>query len=323
MDNNYSLTLSGSPHQKQTGSTSGIMLVMLAALVPSLVWACVRLGLRSLLVCGVCVLSCVIFEFLYQIILKRQTTVHDLSAVVTGMLIAFNMPVAVPLYIPIVGCFFAIVVVKQAFGGIGRNIVNPALAATVLVSFIWKKQMVPTFVGSKWLVNLENIESPTPLYYLINGEIPSESFFDLFFGNATGAIGAISVAMLLVGGLYLLWSKVITWHIPMTYIGVSAVLFYLMAENGLEIAFTVSSLCSGSLVLCAIYMATDYTTTPMSARGRLIFGAGCGILTVILRTYAHLTCDAAMAVLIMNLFSRPIDALFKPKFFGQTSSKNK
>ena len=133
MDNNYSLTLSGSPHQKQTGSTSGIMLVMLASLVPSLVWACVRLGLRSLLVCGVCVLSCVAFEFLYQIIIKRQTTVHDLSAVVTGMLIAFNMPVAVPLYIPIVGCFFAVVVVKQAFGGIGRNIVNPALAATVLV----------------------------------------------------------------------------------------------------------------------------------------------------------------------------------------------
>lgn len=323
MDKKFSLVTSGSPHEKKARSISEIMLIMTIALIPSLIWACVRLGLRSLLVSAVCVLSCVFFEFVYQMIFKHQTTVHDLSAVVTGMLIAFNMPVAIPLYIPIIGSFFAIVVIKQVFGGIGRNFLNPALAATVVCSLIWEKQMDPTFVGSKWCVNLDNIESPSPLSHLKNAEIPSENFFDLFFGNATGTIGAISVAMLLLGAVYLLANKVITWHIPVTYIGASAALFYLMSENGLEIAFTVSSLCSGALVLGAIFMATDYTTTPMSVRGKLIFGAGCAVLTVMLRIYSGLTCDVAIAILVMNLLSRPIDALFKPKFFGQTSNVSK
>lgn len=323
MDNKYSLVTSGSPHEKNARSTAGIMLVMITSLVPTLVWACVRLGLRSLLVTLVCVLSCVIFEFAYQMIFKHRTTIHDLSAVVTGMLIACNMPVAVPLYIPIIGCFFAIVVIKQAFGGIGRNFVNPALAATVLCNLVWKKQMNPTFVGSKWCVNLDNIESPSPLTHLKNAEIPSENVFDLFFGNATGVIGAISVAMLLIGGLYLLGNKVITWHIPVTYLGVSAALFYILAEDGLEITFAVSSICSGALVLCAVFMATDYTTSPMSARGKLIFGAGCAFLTVILRTYTPLTCDVALAILIMNLLARSVDALFKPKFFGSVTQKVK
>lgn len=323
MDRSYSLAVTSPHHQKQAQTTAGTMLIMITALIPSLIWACVRLGLRSLLVSVVCVVSCVLFEFAYQMILRRATTIHDLSAVVTGMLIAFNMPVAVPIYIPIVACFFAMIVVKQVFGGIGKNYLNPALAAIVLTSLIWKKQMDPTFVGSKWCVNLDNIESPSPLSYLKLSDIPSEDFFDLFFGNTTGAIGAISAAMLLIGAVYLLITKVITWHIPVAYLGTATVLFYLMAEDGLEIAFTVSSLCSGALILGAFYMATDYTTSPMTARGKIVYGVGCAVLTVILRTYTGLMEDMAIAVLIMNLLSRPIDALVKPRFFGYVQKKAK
>lgn len=323
MDNIHSSSVSLSPHEKQRDSVSDIMLSMIIALVPSLIWSCVRLGMRSLLVTLTCILSCVLFEFLYQMALKRKTTVHDLSAVVTGMLIAYNMPVAVPVYIPIVGSFLAIVVVKQAFGGLGKNYLNPALSAVLFVSLIWKEQVDPNFIGSKLFVNVDNIESPDPLYRLKMGELPAEDFFDLFFGNTTGSIGAISIAMLIVGATYLFYKKVITWHIPVTYLGVSAILFYLMAEDGLELAFAIASLCSGSLVLSAVFMATDFTTTPMTQRGKIVYGIGCAVLTVLLRTYTGLTQDCAIAILVMNLLSRPIDFWVKPNFFGVFKEKVK
>jgi len=323
MNSSYSLKVSAPPHSKLFGSISAIMLSVIISLLPALVWSCVRLGLRSLFVCLVCVFSSILFEFVYQMIFKRKTTVHDLSALVTGMLIAFNMPVAVPIYIPIVACFFAVIVVKQLFGGIGKNYVNPAAAAVVLVTGIWKTQMSPSFVGSKWLVNLDNIEFLSPLTHLKMGEIPSESFFDLFFGNANGTIGAISAAMLIVGALYLFWSKVITWHIPVTYLAVSAALFYLTAPQGIEIASLVSCLCAGSLVLGAFFMATDYTTTPMTARGKIAFGVGCALLTVVFRKYTGITQDVAVSILIMNALSRPIDHLLRPKFFGYKRKNNR
>ena len=264
----------------------------------------------------------VLFEFSYQMLVKRQTTIHDLSAVVTGMLIAFNMPVAVPLYIPIIACFIAIIVVKQAFGGIGKNYVNPAAAAVVLVSLIWQKQMQPTFVGSKLLVNIDNIESLPPLSRLLEGEIPSESFFDLFFGNINGTIGAISAAMLILGALYLLWKRVISWHIPVSYLGTSALLFYMMSEQGLEIEFTVSSLCAGALMLSAFYMATDYTTTPMTKNAQIAFGVGCAVITVFLRRYVGFSQDALTAILIMDVCSPVLDVLLRPKLFGCQRKKS-
>lgn len=322
MNNSYSLKVSNPPHSKIYGSTNKIMLTVVIALMPALVWSCVRLGLRSLVVSAVCVLSSVLFEFLYQMILRHKTTVNDLSAVVTGMIIAFNMPVAVPIYVPIIACFIAIVVVKQLFGGIGKNLVNPAAAAVVIVGFIWKAQLDPSYVGSKWLVDLDNIEFLSPLTHLKLGEIPSESFFDLFFGNTNGTIGAISIAMLILGALYMFWNKVITWHIPITYIGICAVLFYVTADTGLEFAFTLSSLCAGTLVLGAFFMATDYSTTPMTSQGKIAFGIGCAVLTFVLREYTPLTQDTAIAILIMNVLSRPIDHLLRPKYFGYKKNKS-
>lgn len=322
-NNNYSLERSAFPHQKDHTTTFDLMLSVVIALFPALLWSCLRLGFRSLVVTFICVLCTVAFEFVYQLIFYKKTTINDLSAVITGMLIAFNMPVAVPIYIPIIACFLAIVLVKQIFGGIGRNFLNPALFGVVVCSFIWKDQMDPTFVGSKWLVNLENIESSSPLLYLKKGELPTQDFFDLFVGNTTGTIGAISVAMLLIGAIYLLAKKVITWHIPVAYISCCAIMFYIVAEDGLEFAFALSSLCAGSLVLGAFFMATDYTTSPMSVRARLVFGVGCAVLTFVLRTYTDITQDVAISILIMNVLCGPLDALFKPKYLGYVSQKAK
>lgn len=317
------LTVSPSPHVKHHDNTRSVMLDVVIALTPALIWAVYIFGFRALTVTLVSIISCVIFEFLYGMIFKKSKTVLDLSAVVTGMLLAFNLPAAVSLWIPIVGSFFAIIIVKQLFGGIGMNIVNPALAARVFL-FSWPEQMttypekfskLPALAMS--VNNPDAIASATPLAMLKQGELPSElSVFDMLIGNCAGVIGEISAVLLIAGGIYLLIKKVITWHIPVAYIGTVAVISFIFNSASNSVDFMIYEIISGGLLLGAIFMATDYSTSPVTKNGRLIYGVGCGLLTILIRYFSGYSGGVSFAILIMNLLVWYIDKYTKPKRFG-------
>ncbi len=321
MNNEQLLTVSPSPHYRHHDTTQSIMLRVLLALTPALVWACIRLGMRSLIVTAVCVVASMLFEALYELIMHKEITVSDLSAAVTGVLIAYNVPVTIPLYVPIIGCFFAIVIVKQLFGGLGKNIVNPALAARVFMFLSWSSYMNPTNTKQTWLVRVDNIAEATPLGALKGGDLPAEKIFDLFIGNKTGVIGEISVALLLLGGLYLIATKTITWHIPVAYFATCAVLFFLIAPEGMQFTYLASELCAGGLALGAIFMATDYATSPVSPVGRIVYGIGCGLITVLIRKFGSYNEGVSFAILTMNLLVGYLDKWTRPIPFGTVKQK--
>ncbi|MCL2518226.1 MAG: RnfABCDGE type electron transport complex subunit D [Oscillospiraceae bacterium] len=324
---NNDLIFSPSPHIKTPNNSRVLMIDVLVALTPALIWGVIVFGPRALTVVTVSILSCVIFETLFRLILKRPQTILDFSAVVTGLLLAFNLPASVPLWIPIVGAFFAIVIVKQLFGGIGKNIMNPALAARVFL-YSWSKHMTafpePSFLNGEHMpafaISINNIDataSATPLTVIKQGAIPSDtSIFDMLIGNCAGTIGEISAVLLILGGLFLLARKVITWHIPVTFIGTVAVLAFLKNISGSSIDFMLYEILGGGLMLGAFFMATDYATSPVTKTGRLIYGAGCGLLTVLFRFYGGYAESVSFAILIMNLLVWYIDRFTKPVRFG-------
>ena len=323
---NNLLTVSPPPHIKSSVTTRTIMLDVAAALTPALLWAVYLFGFRALTITVISVLACVLFEALFRVIMKRPQTVLDFSAVVTGMLLAYNLPATVSLWIPVVGAFFAIIVVKQLFGGIGMNIMNPALAARVFL-FSWPAQMtvypnpsvqLPVFSLS---VNMPDmIASATPLTVLKQGNSPeSVSILDLILGNCPGVIGEVSAFILTGGAVYLLVKKIITWHIPAAYIGTVAVLSYVLKPTASSaIDYMLYQIFSGGLFLGAIFMATDYTTSPVTKKGRLIYGFGCGLITFIIRRYSGYAGGVSFAILIMNCFVWYIDSYTKPTVFGYT-----
>ena len=305
MDN--SLRLSVSPHIHSGNSTSGIMRDVLIALLPATVAGTVIFGLRALLVIGVCVASCVVFEALFQMLVKKDQTVGDLSAAVTGLLLALNLPANIPLWQCVIGSLFAIVVVKCLFGGIGKNPVNPAITARVfmLVSFgSLAKPAYPTIV--------DTVAGATPLPSISKGEIPPLS--DLFFGLTGGAIGETCAIALIVGFVYLLSRRVITWHIPVSFVG-SVFLLSLFAE-GFDFVKALALILSGGLLIGAVFMATDYVTSPTTAKGKLIFGIGAGLLTFVIRRFGTYPEGVSFAILIMNILTPYIDALTAHKVFG-------
>lgn len=332
------LVVTCSPHIKRNETTRSIMLDVLIALLFPLLWAVYVFGFRALTITLVCVVSCVLFEFLFKLIVRKPQTVFDFSAVVTGVLLAFNLPAMVSYWVPVVGAFFAIVIVKQLFGGIGMNIMNPALAARVFL-FSWPEQMtiypipfsklpvsVMSIHGSSTTASAtEFIASATPLSALKEGIVLDDpSLIDLFIGNCTGVIGEISTLLLLAGGIYLIARKVITWHIPVAYLGTVAIITFFfhpgLPTNPLMYMFT--QLFSGGLVLGAVFMATDYTTSPVTKRGRLIYGVGCGVLTVLIRYYSGYTGGVSFAILIMNCLVWYIDKYTKPKVYGYIKPAN-
>jgi electron transport complex protein RnfD len=325
------LTVSSSPHIKSGETTSTIMAAVIIALTPALIWAVYIFGFRALTLTAVSVLSCVIFEFLYQQIMRKRVTANDLSAVVTGMLIAFNLPVNTPLWAPVIGAAFAIIVVKQLFGGIGKNIVNPAIAARVFMFLSFNFMSVFHDAAAENLpaldININYVDivaGATPLSgdFLKAGRLPDISFFDMFLGwNKSGCIGEISILLLLVGGLYLIWRKIISWHIPLTFIGVVALLTYFFPVGSDSLAFMTAELFSGGLFLGAIFMATDYATSPITKKGKLIFGAGCGLITIFIRYFGAYPEGVSFAIMVMNLFVWYLDKLTKPVKFGG-SAKN-
>lgn len=323
------LTVSPSPHIKSTDTTRSIMLDVVIALIPAFAWGVYMSGIRALAVCALSILSCVLFEAVCQAILRRPITISDFSAVVTGLLLAMNLPVTVPFWMPIVGSFFAIVVVKQIFGGIGKNIVNPALAARVFL-FSWAGDMTrfaaPGHKVSSFAMTLSEadvVSGATPLASLGAGKLPDATIADMLLGNIGGCIGEVSSLLLILGGIYLIIRRVITWHIPVAYIGTVAALTYLFPATSNALYSMVYELTAGGLIIGAIFMATDYVTSPVTSRGRLIYGVGCGGITVLIRYFGGYPEGVSFAILIMNLLVWYLDMVGMPKRFGAVKESKK
>lgn len=302
-------TVSSSPHIKSNDSVQGIMRDVIIALLPATFAGIYFFGLQALLVTLVSVLSCIAAEALWQKLTHRKITIGDLSAVVTGLLIAFNVPAAVPLWLPAVGGFFAIIVVKQFFGGIGQNIMNPALAARAFLLTSWPVHMTNFTV--------DGVSSATALGILKEGGGELPTLANLFIGNVGGCIGETSVIALLIGAAYLLYKKIISWHIPVAYIGSVFILTFIFGRDGLMTGNALYEILAGGLILGAFFMATDYTTSPMAKKGQLIFGIGCGVLTAIIRIYGGYAEGVSYSILIMSLFVPFIDKFTTLRIFGE------
>jgi len=322
--------LSSPPHTRYSETTATIMSRVLIALLPALVWAIVIFGYRALTLTLVSVISCVMFEFLYQKILRRPVHVGDLSAVVNGVLISFVLPVNAPMWAPLISAAFAMIIVKQIFGGMGKNIVNPVAGAWVFLYLCFGFMRVFHDINEPALPAFEITpgftEVLTPLVFINEGTPPpSVSMLDMFLGQHSGHLGEISVLLLLAGGIYLIIRKVITWHIPVSFVGTVALAAFLFPIGANHIEFTINQILSGGLLFAAFFMATDYATTPINSSGKLIFGAGCGLITISIRYFGTPLDGVYFAVMIMNMFVWYIDRLTKPLKFGgeKTTTKAK
>lgn len=305
-------TVSSSPHIKSKDSVNTIMRDVVIALMPALIAGVIYLGIGALVVTIACVVSCVVFEYLFQKITKRPITIKDLSAVVTGILLAYNLPPTAPIWICVVGSAVSIIVVKCFFGGIGQNIVNPALLGRAFLLSAYPGHM------TEWTLN--GVSTATPLAIAKYGGGSMPSIADAFLGNVGGCIGEISALALLIGFAYLLYRRVITFHIPVAYIGTTLILTLILGFIGRD-SFTVNQaiieMFSGGLMIGAIFMATDYTTSPMTKKGQVIFGVCCGILTTVIRIFGGYAEGVSYSILIMNLFVPIIDKYVKPRAFGE------
>ena len=313
------LIVSPAPHIRDKSSTTRIMLDVIIALIPSFAAAVWIFGIRAALVTGVCIASCVLFEYCFEKLLKRKNTVGDLSAVLTGMLLAFNLPVTIPLWQAIVGCFIAIILVKQLFGGIGKNFANPAVTARIVLFIAFPKTMAmgKWIVPFDWKTSLDTVTSATPLALLFKGDIESlPNTWNLFWGNHGGCLGETSELALLIGLIYLLLRRVITPIIPLFFIGTVFILTSIF--GGFD--FGVYHILSGGLFLGAIFCATDYVTSPITNWGRLIFGIGCGLLTVLIRLYGSYPEGVSFAILIMNILVPYINKFTLKKTLGGIKS---
>lgn len=304
------LTVSPSPHIKNPVTTAQLMRDVLIALFPAFLWGVWVFGVNALLMPLISVVACVFFEYITEKILRRPVTVRDLSAVVTGLLLGFNLPANNSYFLPVLGAAFAIIVVKQLFGGLGKNFVNPALAARVFLFLSFPTQM--TRFPVPFSRSAEIVAGATPRAGGAAG------LFDLFFGRTGGCIGEVSAFLLLLGGVYLLCRRVITYQIPVSYLLTVAVLTLLFPSAGtfLSVQFMLRELFSGGLMLGAIFMATDYVTSPVTSRGRLIFGVGCGLLTVFFRYFGSYPEGVSFAILVMNCLVYYLDKLTLPRVFG-------
>lgn len=303
------LTIASAPHLTTRDTTRTLMLDVLIALMPALLFSgCYFFGPRAFLVTLVSAAGCVGFEALFCLITRRRQTVDDLSAVVTGVLLAFTLPANVPYWAVLLGDFFAIVVVKQLFGGLGKNFLNPALAGRAfLFSFPAVMSAFPA-VRSWEGFAIDAQSAATPMASLHAGSLPSVSLLEMFTGVRSGALGEVSAALLLLGGLYLLTRRVIRLRIPLSFLGTVAVLSWCFPQGGnSSLDWTLYSLMGGGLLLAALFMATDFTTSPVTFWGQVVYGVGCGALTVFLRTFGSYPEGVGFAVLVMNLLAWPID----------------
>lgn len=320
------LSISASPHIRTGEDTRSIMLDVLIALIPALAVAAYMFGLRAIVNTVLSAAFCLFFEWGYRKLLKKPASVGDLSAAVTGVLLAFTLPVSIPLWILFIGDAFAIVLVKQLFGGIGKNFMNPALAARAFL-FSWPvamtKWVAPLSYGSFFhLSTADAVTRATPLAALKGGALPEGvSLLQAFLGNVGGSMGEVSAFALMLGGLYLLLRRVISLRIPLAFLGTVAVLSFLFPQGNPRLSWMLWQLCSGGVMLGAIFMATDYTTSPVNPAAQIVFGVGCGLLTVFIRYFGSYAEGVSYAILIMNATVWLLDKAFPRKRFGAVKQK--
>ena len=316
----YELTISSSPHVHSPVTTQTIMRDVIIALCPALAFSIYFFGFRALTVTLVSMAACVFFEWAYCKLMKIHDKTYDLSACVTGMLLAFVCPVTIPYWTIVLGAFFAIIIVKMLFGGLGRNIVNPALAGRAFM-FSWPVLM------STWVkVGFENAANPlnavdvvtaaTPLANMHQGILCDATIWELFIGKVGGCIGETSALALLIGFAYLLIRKVITARIPLAYIGTVAILTLLFPQGNPAFSWMAAQVFGGGLMLGAIFMATDYVTSPLTKKGQIIYGIGCGLLTVLIRYFGGYNEGVSYAILCMNACVVLLDRIGRPVKFG-------
>ena len=316
----YELTISSSPHVHSPITTQTIMRDVLIALAPALAFSVYIFGLRALTVTAVSVLACWFFEKMWNKLMKKHDKTYDLSACVTGVLLAFVCPPTIAYWQIILGAAFAILLVKMLFGGIGRNIVNPALAGRAFM-FSWPVAM-STWIKAGWensasvLNPVDIITEATPLAAMHQGMMPEATIGQMFLGTIGGCIGETSALLLLAGGAYLLCRKVITWHIPVSYIATVAVLAFLFPMGNDRIAWMAAQLFGGGLMLGAIFMATDYVTSPLTKLGQIVYGIGCGVLTILIRYFGGYNEGVSYAILCMNCCVVLLDRIGRPVKYG-------
>ncbi len=305
------LIVSSAPHMVSPEDTGKIMGTVLIALIPAFAVGIYQFGYRAAVLTVVCVVSCVIFEFLYNKLMKRTQTVGDLSAAVTGVLLACNLPSGLPYWMAVVGSFFAVIIVKQLFGGLGRNLVNPAVTARIFMFIAFATEMTtwPTARGAEDVRGavIDSVTSATPLGQLSNGDgtLASVDFsnLNLFLGNVGGCIGEVSALAIIIGGLFLIWKKVISPIVPLSFIATVFVLGFIWGGP----VGALFHICAGGVMLGAFFCATDYVTSPTLPLGKLIFGIGCGLFTMLIRIFGSYPEGVSFAILLMNILTPYID----------------
>ncbi len=328
MDKTYynNLAVSSAPHLVTKLDTSKTMAMVLAALVPSFCVSIYVFGARVILLTLVCVVASVGFEWLYNKLMHKRQTVGDLSAAVTGVLIAFNVPSSFPYWMAVIGCFVAIVIVKQLYGGIGRNVVNPAITARIVLFISFATEM------TTWPVprtsTIDAATSPTPLGILSEGSVADlPSNMEMFLGTIGGSMGEVSAIALLIGGLFLIWKKIISPIIPVCFVGtvfVIALLYYGIAGSELgALHMAVFHVCAGGVMLGAFFMATDYVTSPIMPLGKVIMGIGCGIITMVVRLWGSYPEGVSFSILLMNIMTPLIDQLCIKLTYGGAKKNEK
>ncbi|MBQ7624345.1 MAG: RnfABCDGE type electron transport complex subunit D [Clostridia bacterium] len=320
------LKVSSSPHIRSAESTSQIMIDVIISLMPALAVATYVFGARCIVLTVISVVSCKIFEHLYCKLMHKPSTIGDYSSAVTGVLLAFCLPVSVPLWMPVLGAAFAIIIVKELYGGIVKNFMNSAMTsrAFLMASFpalmtVWVKvrTKLPVFLNVT-----DAVTSATPLDSLKQGVFPPESLSDMALGMTSGCIGEISALALIAGGLYLIYRRVVTLHIPLSFIGTVALISFIFPKgmSAFNAEYMLYSITSGGLMLGAVFMATDYTTSPVTPKGQIIYGAGAGLITVFIRYFGSYPEGVTYGILIMNALVFLIEKITVPKKFG--ASKN-
>ena len=304
------LIVSSSPHLNGKRTTQNIMLDVIIALAPAMLASIVYFGVKAAAVILTCVASCVLSEFLCRKVMKRPQTVGDLSCVVTGVLLALNLPATIHPLIAVFGSVVAIVVVKQMFGGIGQNFVNPALTARIILMNSFPARMTHWVAPFDYAATADSITTATPLGILKEGGGELPSYLDLFLGKTGGCLGETCALAILIGGIYLIARRVISPVIPVTYLATAAVFSLLFGRD------PIFDLLSGGLMLGAFFMATDYTTSPLYFWGRVVFAIGCGALTLVIREFGSLPEGVSYSILLMNILTPLIERYIKPKAFG-------
>ena len=317
------LVVSSAPHIVSNIDTTRIMAMVVMALIPSFLVSIYLFGARVISLTLVCVVSAVFFEWAYNKLMKKRQTVGDLSAVVTGVLIAFNVPAGLPYWIAVVGCFVAIIVVKQLYGGIGKNPVNPAITARIVLFISFATEMT-TWPLPRMAADATSTATPLGILAEGGGELPNN--MEMFLGFIGGSMGEVSAIALLIGGIFLIWKKVISPIIPCCFIGtvfVFAAIYYGVTGDGNALQMAIFHVLAGGVMLGAFFMATDYVTSPLLPMGKVIFGIGCGLITMLIRLWGQYPEGVSFSILIMNCLTPLINNFCQKRMYGGAKKNEK